>query len=312
MLKIYSGTAGWSYKDWVPSFYPKQQSQNFDWLEYYSHYFNCVEVNSTYYSYISDKIVEGWIRKTESLEDFLFTIKLHQDFTHKRIYDQEKIKAVSYNLDILSKAGRFGCLLIQFPYSFSFTEVNFNYIRKLKEIFDSFNCFVEVRHKSWFNKKVFEALQNVDLGFTTIDQPMVGEAIPFEPVVINGKAYIRFHGRNREAWINSVNNFGKAQTYEEQNTRYDYFYSPGELIGFEQIIVPLIKTLKEIYIIFNNHPHGQAPANALQMINLLEKRLVEIPKNLINAFPRLNSIAQPSLVKNSTQNSENKFDFFNK
>jgi uncharacterized protein YecE (DUF72 family) len=179
-------------------------------------------------------------------------------------------------------------------------------------MFDSFNCFIEVRHKSWSNKKVFEALQNIDLGFTTIDQPLVGEAIPFEPVVINGKAYLRFHGRNREAWINSVNNFAKVQTYEEQNTRYDYFYSPGELIGFEQIIAPLIKTLKEIYIIFNNHPNGQAPANALQMINLLEKRLVEIPKNLINAFPRLNSIAQPSTVKNTIQDSENNFDFFNK
>ena len=26
-LKYYIGTAGWSYKDWVPSFYPKNQSR---------------------------------------------------------------------------------------------------------------------------------------------------------------------------------------------------------------------------------------------------------------------------------------------
>ncbi|MGB5287041.1 MAG: DUF72 domain-containing protein [Ignavibacteriaceae bacterium] len=69
MPKYYIGTAGWSYKDWVPSFYPKQQSGKFacrgstssrlDWLQFYSHYFNCVEVNSTYYAYLSPRIVEG-------------------------------------------------------------------------------------------------------------------------------------------------------------------------------------------------------------------------------------------------------------
>ncbi len=50
-LKI--GTSGWSYKDWVGTFYPKTQSKTFDWLEYYTEYFNAVEVNSTYYTYIN-------------------------------------------------------------------------------------------------------------------------------------------------------------------------------------------------------------------------------------------------------------------
>jgi len=63
MPKYHIGTAGWSYKDWVPSFYPKNQSAGSDWLQFYSHYFNCIEVNSTYYTYISPKVVEGWIKK---------------------------------------------------------------------------------------------------------------------------------------------------------------------------------------------------------------------------------------------------------
>lgn len=63
MLKFYIGTADWSYKDWVPGFYPKQQSRKFDWLQYYSHYFNCVEVNSTYYAYLRPRVVEDWSRK---------------------------------------------------------------------------------------------------------------------------------------------------------------------------------------------------------------------------------------------------------
>jgi uncharacterized protein YecE (DUF72 family) len=101
--KLYIGTAGWSYKDWVPSFYPKNQSGKFDWLQFYSHYFNCVEVNSTYYAYMSDKVVSAWLRKTEDLDNFVFTLKLHKDFTHLRKYDPQKIKAVNYVLDSLKQ-----------------------------------------------------------------------------------------------------------------------------------------------------------------------------------------------------------------
>jgi len=108
MPKHFLGTAGWSYKDWVPSFYPKNQIAGFDWLQFYSHYFNCVEVNSTYYAYISPKVVEGWIRKVSDSDNFIFDIKLHQDFTHKRNFDEQNIKAVRYNLDLLAKAERLG------------------------------------------------------------------------------------------------------------------------------------------------------------------------------------------------------------
>jgi len=241
---FYIGTAGWSYKDWVPSFYPKQQSGSFDWLRFYAHYFNCVEVNSTYYAYLSPKVVEGWIRKVEDSEDFIFNIKLHQDFTHKRIFNELNIKAVRYNLDLLKKAERLGGLLIQFPYSFSFDEISVAHISKLRDIFSDINCFVEVRHLSWRNDKAYEFFKKSDLTFCTIDQPQVGQAIPFEPIITNDKAYIRFHGRNVEAWKKSISNFGKTQTYEEQSSRYKYLYSPGELIEIMQEIKSIEKKVK--------------------------------------------------------------------
>ena len=115
-LKLYVGTAGWSYKDWIDGFYNKAQSKSFDWLEFYSRYFNTVEVNASYYTYIAPRTVEGWIDKVEEKDEFLFTIKLHQDFTHKRIFKTEQIEAVKTNLNKLENANRLGGLLIQFPY----------------------------------------------------------------------------------------------------------------------------------------------------------------------------------------------------
>jgi uncharacterized protein YecE (DUF72 family) len=291
MPKYYIGTAGWSYKDWVSSFYPKNQSAGFDWLQFYSHYFNCVEVNSTYYAYISPKVVEGWIRKVGYSEDFLFTVKLHQDFTHKKNFDQQKIKAINFNLDMLKKAERLGGLLIQFPYSFSFDSPTADYIRKLADIFQNYNCFVEVRHRSWIQKEALEIFNKLNITYCTIDQPQIGEAIPFEPIITNDKAYLRFHGRNVKAWLQSINNYGKKQSYEEQSERYKYLYSPGELVEIDQKIKSIQEKVKEVYVIMNNHPQGDAIANAFELIHLLEEKdKVQMPGTTIKAYSRLEAI----------------------
>jgi uncharacterized protein YecE (DUF72 family) len=291
--KFYIGTAGWSYKDWVPSFYPKIQSGGFDWLQFYSAYFNCVEVNASYYAYINPKVVEGWVNKTADIGEFLFTIKLHQDFTHKRKYTPENIKGVTYNLDILSRAERFGGLLLQFPYSFEYNEVNRLYLNDLIDIFQPYKPYVEVRNLSWFNNDVFHEFRKMNLPLCTIDQPKFGKVVPFEPVITADRAYFRFHGRNWTAWKDSVANFGKEQNYDQQSERYKYLYSPGELVQIQQKIKSVQDTVKEIFVIMNNHPTGYAVANAFEMIHLLEEKIkVKMPDTTLRSFERLEQIAE--------------------
>jgi uncharacterized protein YecE (DUF72 family) len=292
MPKLYIGTAGWSYKDWVPNFYPKAQSKDFDWLQFYSQYFNVVEVNASYYAYLNPKVVNSWIEKVSDVEDFLFTIKLHQDFTHKRKFDEQNIKAVQINLDILKKSERLGGLLVQFPYSFAFNDAAAEHIRNIKEIFQNHNLYVEVRHLSWNNKCAYDIFQEMNLCLCTIDQPQLGKAVPFEPVVTNDKAYIRFHGRNKEEWKKSISNYGKEQNYEQQSERYKYLYLPGELVEIDRKLREIYDKVKEIYVIMNNHPTGYAVANAFELLHMLKERTkVKIPETTLKAFPRLASIS---------------------
>ncbi|MEN8193498.1 MAG: DUF72 domain-containing protein [Bacteroidota bacterium] len=285
--QLYIGTAGWSYKDWVPNFYPKQQTKNFDWLEFYSQYFNTVEVNASYYTYLNPRVVESWLQKTEDIDDFLFTIKLHQDFTHKHNFSKENIKLFQYNLDLLKKSEKLAGLLIQFPYSFHYSESNVEYMRKLIEIFDNYQKFVEVRHKSWQNKKARSVT------FCTIDQPQIGKSMEFNPMVGNKTAYIRFHGRNEDAWFNSFKDFGKKQSYQEQSARYEYFYSPGELIEFSQKIKELYDKVKKVFVIMNNHPKGDAVANAFELMHMLKGRSrIKMPPTITKPYPRLREFNQ--------------------
>ncbi len=284
--KIYVGTAGWSYDDWVGKFYPFSHSKEFSWLKYYSRYFNAVEVNSTYYSYLSPKVTESWIRQMEEAENFLFTVKLHMDFTHRRNYNEQKITAVKENLNLLKDAGLLGGLLLQFPYSFACTDSSIDYLRTLIEAFEEYDKFVEVRHRSWQNKKA----KTVTL--CSIDQPAIGEAIAFKPVVSNGMLYARFHGRNKEAWLKSIADYKKKQTYEERSARYDYLYSPGELIEIADKIKEVYDGASKVFVIMNNHPQGKAVANAFELLHYLKGgSKIKMPGTVLNAYPRLQEFA---------------------
>jgi uncharacterized protein YecE (DUF72 family) len=47
----------------------------------------------------------------------------------------------------------------------------------------------------------------------------------------------------------------------------------------------------ETYVIFNNHPAGQAAANALELAHLLRPgRRLAAPPGLVAAFPRLAAV----------------------
>lgn len=292
MKKLYVGTAGWSYKDWIGSFYPKAQSTDFNWLEYYSQFFNCVEVNASYYTYIDPKVVKSWLQHTTDKNDFLFTIKLHQDFTHKKSFAKENTKAVKLVLDQLAGEGKLGGLLMQFPYSFSLDKESADHVKNLIDTFSDYEKFIEVRHKSWFIKRFFNFVKQNNSSLCTIDQPVMGQAVEFEPITVGDNLYLRFHGRNEEAWSKSIKNFGKKQTYKEQSSRYDYLYSPGELIEIDQKLKEVIDTVNKVIVIMNNHPHGNAVANALELLHLLnDKMKVNIPEYTLKAYPRLQKIA---------------------
>lgn len=291
-VELNIGTAGWSYKDWIPSFYSQSQTKEFDWLTFYAQYFNSVEVNSTYYSYIKSDVVKSWVNKVAENKDFLFAIKLHQDFTHKRVFTKEQAAFFEYNLDILRKAERLGPVLMQFPYSFGFDSANVEYLSKLFNIFEGYSKCLEVRHNTWNNKEAVQFLQENDVSFCVVDQPKVGKSISFNTVVTNDTLYVRCHGRNVQGWTNSIKNFGNAQTYNEQNERYKYLYSPGELVEIERQIKEVYDNIKRVFLIMNNHPFGYAVANAFEFMYLLKDRnKVRIPDLTVKTFSRLEKIA---------------------
>ncbi len=67
------GTSGFSYDDWVRTFYPPDLKPN-ERLEYYARHFSTLELNSTYYTLPAVPSVFGMLNKVDS--DFDFFIKV--------------------------------------------------------------------------------------------------------------------------------------------------------------------------------------------------------------------------------------------
>ncbi len=276
--QLYIGPAGWDYPDWQGVVYPAAVKGP-GRLAFLATLFNVVEINVTFYRPIAPKDAARWLAAVAAHPEFRFTAKLWQVFTHERRGAAPEWDQFKEGLAPLMDAGRLGALLAQFPYSFHNTEENRKYLLSLKSHLREWPLALEVRHRSWQQRPVREFLQDVEIDFCNIDQPQVSYPLGATRWVTGSRGYLRCHGRRQEAWFQ----FG-----EDRQARYDYLYSPEELAELADRARELMAQAPEVYVIFNNHPAGQAVANALELLHLLKPaHPPTLPPGLAAAFPRL-------------------------
>jgi uncharacterized protein YecE (DUF72 family) len=272
------GPAGWDYADWQGVVYPPGL-KGADRLTFLASRFGAVEINVTFYRPIPADYARRWLAAVADFPDFRFTAKVWQVFTHERRLPAPELAQFREGLTPLLTAGKLGALLAQFPYSFHNTEENRAYLVQLKAALQNFPLAVEVRHRSWQQRAVREFFEEAGLDFCNIDQPMVSYPMGATRWVTGSRGYLRCHGRRTDAWFE----FG-----DDRGARYDYLYSPEELEDLAARTRELVVKAAETYVIFNNHPAGQAVANALELAYLLNPgRPLPVPPGLLAAFPRL-------------------------
>ncbi len=286
------GTAGWNYKDWYGIVYPEKPGKGFKELDYLSRFFNTAEINSTFYRPPNVFMASAWVRKVAHNPDFKFTAKLWQRFTHDRKeYTSEEVKQVTEGIDPLAEAGKLGALLCQFPWSFKNDEENQKWLSNLIGTFHHYPLVFELRHASWDVDATYEFLDQKNVGWATIDQPVIGDSIAFKPVRTGKIGYVRMHGRNYESWFQKKE--AASSSNQSPARRYDYYYSEKEIKEIAEKVKVVSESTGETYVIQNNHPWGQAVANALQLKGVLGEVDVKMPTTLLSQFPELSKIAKP-------------------
>ncbi len=280
--KLFIGPAGWDYQDWQGVVYPAGL-RGTDRLTFLAELFSLVEINVTFYRPLAPNLAPRWLEAVQGTPDFRFTAKLWQIFTHERKLPAAELGQFREGLAPLLAAGRLGVLLAQFPYSFHNTEENRAYLVQLKAALPEYPLALEVRHRSWQQQALRDFLQEVGLDFVNVDQPMVSYAMGATRWVTGPRGYLRCHGRRKETWFE----FG-----EDRGARYDYLYAPEELADLADRARELMEKAGETYVIFNNHPAGQAVVNALELAHRLQGGKFKPPQCLLTAFPRLGELAR--------------------
>ncbi len=286
------GTAGWSYKDWYSIVYPDKPGKNFKELDFLSRFFNTIEINSTFYRPPTSFMGSAWVRKVAHNPNFKFTAKLWSRFTHDRKdFNSEEVRKYTAGIDPLMDAERLGALLCQFPWSYKNNEESRKWLSTIITTFKDYPLVVELRHASWDVPETFQFLNEKNVGFATIDQPVIGESIAFKPASTGKIGYVRMHGRNYEAWFKKKD--ADSSDQKSPAARYDYYYSKKEIDDIAQKVKVVSQGTQETYVIQNNHPWGQAVANALQLKSVLGEVDIQMPATMLSRFPELAKIARP-------------------
>ena len=285
MARYFIGTAGWSYKDWEGIVYPEKKPQSFHALIFLAQYINIIEINSTFYRPPVIRISLSWIKKVDNYPDFLFSIKLHQVFTHQRKgFTQKDVDNFKLGIEPLRAKNRLASILIQFPWSFINTVAHNEYLISLFNFFSDYPLALEVRHSSWDKLDFYKHLSEYNVCFCNIDQPIFRNSIKPSSVATNPQfSYVRLHGRNYKNWFKD--DAGRDE-------RYNYLYTKEELEDWIKRIKDLGRQSSKVFVITNNHYRGQALANALQIKNMITNEKLEIPYLLLDQYPVLKEMVK--------------------
>jgi uncharacterized protein YecE (DUF72 family) len=257
MIRV--GTSGFSYKDWVGPYYPPDLGER-DWLAFYAREFSTCELNFTYYRIPDARTLARMADKTPP--GFLFALKAFQGLTHERDASRnaQAFRDFTASLQPLIDAGKFGCVLAQFPFSFHATKETSDYLRHLRDGLGDLAAVVEFRNEGWLTDATFDVLRELKLGFCCVDEPRLKGLIPPIAKATGPVAYVRFHGRNAAKWWE----------HKEAWERYDYSYTPEELEEWTPKIKALDAESSLTLVYTNNHWKGQAVDTARQLKLLLD------------------------------------------
>lgn len=241
---ILLGTSGWSYREWVGPFYTEKDKSL---LQAYTRVFKTVEIDSTFYRYPSKGTVMGWARY--SPEGFVYTAKLPKLITHEKKLDlgqgvKEDLEKFVELMEPLWLGGKLGCMLIQLPPRYDYNP---------KELEDFFKILpshikfaVEFRDLSWMREETWTLLEKYKVAYAVVDEPLLPPDVRFT----SSFAYFRWHGKGVRPW-------------------YDYRYGEEELKPWVPKVKEAAEKVKTLYGYFNNHYHGYAVENCLQVLEML-------------------------------------------
>ena len=197
-------------------------------MKKYFENFSLVELNTTFYQYPRISTVEGW--RAKAPENFEFTVKAHQDISHKfRLKSEKECLEAFEKMKEICNILKAKILLVQTPAS-----LRPGRLEDAKEFFskiprEDLIVVWETRGPAWDKE---EARQRLAELLEKLDIPHVVDPFKNTPVYVGKTAYFRLHGLGERL--------------------YYYQYSDDELKRLFNIAREYETKAEEVYVFFNN------------------------------------------------------------
>ena len=284
------GLCAWQDRSMVQegSFYPIKSMKAEERLWWYSRFFDCVEVNSTFYAPLSAQNAMLWARRTPP--GFLFSVKAYALLTghhldalrlpppllemvpararpdargrlDNAVFGEEArewvFAAFREALRPLADAGKLGYVLFQMAPWVKYGDRAVEYLAGLPARLPGVTIAVEFRDASWLPRHAEETLallRDRGLTYVSVDAPRTPAAVDTTVALTSPTAILRLHGRNREGFMKQLR--GQEPSVAE---KYGYLYNREELAGIVARGRALEGHARRVFFKLNNNV-GDAPA----------------------------------------------------
>ncbi len=246
--EIRIGTSGWQYGHWKGPVYPSRFGTT-RMLPAYARWFDSVEINSSFYGLPAEATVTSWRDATPP--DFRFAWKGSRYITHlKKLKDPaDSLERMYERADGLGS--KLGPILFQLPPRFPCNPERLEgFIELLRP---NYRYALEFRDPSWHADGVLALLRKHNLAWCSYE--LAGFRSPIE--VTTDFTYVRLHGPTKEAYRGS--------------------YSDEQLAAWAAHVTNWRKTLRAVYIYFDNDEAGYAVYDASRLRSLVEPTLSPVP-----------------------------------
>jgi uncharacterized protein YecE (DUF72 family) len=256
---------------------------------------------------LTDRVVGPWVDRTP--EECVVDVRVHRLLTHhpapmesvaaevrdllpaslrsrRQLYaDDLPARALELALDRMLASvrpvhefGKLGALVFPFPSYVVPGPRAHDYLAWLRERAGDLPIAVELRNRTWVDSAHREATMSFlgehRLGYVCVDVPSgFPTSLPPLAVATTDTAYVRFHGRNADAWERG------ADTGDDR-MRYDY--RGGDLEPWVSRLTKLAAAVPSVHVVFTTGRGEQAARDA----RLLVKVLTEEPRPEPAATPR--------------------------
>ena len=249
--KVYLGTQGFSFDDWVGPFYPAGTSKT-AYLEQYAERLPAVEIDSTFYGVPRATTVQKWRERTPP--GFRFAAKFPKLITHEKKLDRALGDAEAFIGTMQVLGNKLAVLVLQFAYDFTPD------LRDRLELFlaalpEGTPYAVEVRNRGWLKPEFREMLSRHNIALVLQDL----HTMPRLDWITADFTVIRWLGRRKDIARFDEIQIDRSQELEEWAVKVSRFLADGV----------------NVYGFFNNHFAGHSPESVRQFAALLGVDLMD-------------------------------------